>query len=236
MTNNYPPPPGFSGGSVQGLTLDTLLTSDTFKVWFNTTNDLVNAINPLEIYGLTAGSGISIDYLTNTGIAKLSFTLPNSISGSSEFTGGLTFSGDNLIFNGGTVDFTGSNVYGNVVRTVNGSTGDVTVSAIVQLPTIGQDGDIVVFNTAGSTFEPQRFFTGETGDRLYVGASGGLVLGATTDGAGNLGRANIQLVGNTGATASIYLRDGNYAGSNIREVGSFIQFLRNSDANTLCYH
>ena len=79
MSNNYPPPPGFSGGSVQGLTLDTLLTSDTFKVWFNTTNDLVDAINPLEIYGLTAGSGISIDYLTNTGIAKLSFTLPNSI-------------------------------------------------------------------------------------------------------------------------------------------------------------
>ena len=170
MSNNYPPPPGFSGGSIQGLTLDTLLTSDTFKVWFNRTNDLVNAINPLEIYGITvgsntsAGAGLSLDYVSNTGIAKLSFRLPKFVrgtgngttSGTSTFLGGVTFSGSLTKFPGGTVDFTGSTLYGNVVRTVNGSTGDVTVSAVVQLPTIGQKGDIVVFNTTGSTFHPPR--------------------------------------------------------------------------------
>ena len=59
MVNNYPPAPGFSGDTLKGVTIDRITTNDTFKVWFNRTNEIINAVNPIEIYGISAGDKAS---------------------------------------------------------------------------------------------------------------------------------------------------------------------------------
>ena len=69
MVDTYPPPPSFDGGA----TIDILTTSDNFRTWFDRTNLLITAVNPLEIYGITTGpvgssyDGITIGY-SDTGI------------------------------------------------------------------------------------------------------------------------------------------------------------------------
>ncbi len=143
---DFPPPPGISGGE----TLAVLSSSDLFVTWFDRTNALIDAVNPLEIYGLTAMAGGSNDGITlainnTTGIYNVGFSTPGQIYGSTEFVDGITFSGDAIYFSGGTVDFSGSTLYGNVVRTFNGFTGDVTFSANTFLAP-GAQGQILVYN------------------------------------------------------------------------------------------
>ena len=248
MVNNYPPAPGFSGDTLKGVTIDRITTNDTFKVWFNRTNEIINAVNPIELYGISAGDGITIDFIDETtGIAQISFSLPVGAHGTAEglvipgnasFTGGMTFSGSLVTFNGGTVDFAGSTLYGNVVRTVNGSTGDVTVTAQVNLGNGNEDGQILVFNATGSTFDPVMFYKGTTRDTIFVGSSGGVVIGGTLEGAGFPRRGTLQIIGGSGdsaitggSSAGIYLRDGKYGGSNTREYGSYINYFRDNGNN-----
>ena len=98
----FPPPPGSSAGN----TLDSLTTNDTFITWFDRTNKLIEAVNPLAIYGATTyGSGTSYEGVTiafdnETGIHKFGFSTPAVIYGNTEFVGGITFSGVYVSFNG----------------------------------------------------------------------------------------------------------------------------------------
>ena len=113
-----------------GNTLDVLLTGDTFRTWFDRTNQIIGFVNPIEVYGLTndvllPGITFSVD---SDGIANLGLSLPGYITGDFVFGGGITFEGDLITFAGNTVDFGGATLTGNVVRTVNGQTGDVTIS------------------------------------------------------------------------------------------------------------
>ena len=245
MVNNYPPPPGFSGDTVKGVTIDRITTNDTFKTWFNRTNEIINAVNPLNLYNISAGDGISIDFVDETtGVAQISFNLPGGtlaglvIPGNASFTGGMTFSGSLVTFNGGTVDFADSNLYGKLVTSVNGSTGDVTVTAQVNLGNGDEDGQILVFNATGSTFDPVMFYKGTTRDTIFVGSSGGVVIGGTLEGAGFPRRGTLQIIGGSGdsaitggSSAGIYLRDGKYSGSNTREYGSYINYFRDENNN-----
>ena len=55
--------------------IPSLYLSDTFYTWFNNTNDLINKVNPIELYSITADTtgylspiqkdGITIDNLGN---------------------------------------------------------------------------------------------------------------------------------------------------------------------------
>ena len=191
---DFPPPPGISGGE----TLDVLSSGDLFITWFDRTNAIIDAVNPIEIYGLTAMAGGSNDGITlaidySTGIYSVGFSTPAIIYGNTEFVGGITFSGDYVYFNGGTVDFTGSTLYGNVVRTFNGETGDVVFNANASLPG-GANGQILVYNADAATWGAQNFFMGVTTDVILAGASGGIILGTTSGDAGNFYRkGTIQL-------------------------------------------
>ena len=73
--------------------LSSLRLADTFYTWYRRTNDLVTKINPLQIYGITSGTGgISISTDLN-GIATISSALPYIIASDHDFQGGITFSG-----------------------------------------------------------------------------------------------------------------------------------------------
>ena len=109
----YPPPPNEPGN-----TLSPLQDNDTFRTWFDRTNELINAINPLDIYGVTAmpdNPGITID-IDALGIANLGFSLPAYLTGDVQFGGHVTFE-NNIEFLAG--------VSGNIVNTFNGATGDI---------------------------------------------------------------------------------------------------------------
>ena len=236
MVATYPPPPGLTGS---GTTLDTLTTSDTFRSWFDRTNQVIDAVNPLAIYGITTGpsgsdyDGITIAYNTETGNHAIGFSTPAIINGNTTFTGSITFSGPNILFSGGTVDFTGSTLYGNVVRTVNGETGDVTIAAgSAQLPS-GAAGNILVFNATSSTYEAQEFFTGITKDAIYVTDSGAIIVGATTDGNEGIfdSTGQLQLVAITsGNSAGIFFQDASYSGTNLRDQGLYFEYGKSENA------
>ena len=58
-----------------GNTLADLLTSDTFRTWFDRSNQIIGFVNPIEVYGLTndvllPGITFSVD---SDGIANLGF-------------------------------------------------------------------------------------------------------------------------------------------------------------------
>lgn len=97
--------------------IPSLYLSDTFYTWFNNTNDLINKVNPIELYSITADTtgylssiqkdGITIDNLGN-GNFKIGYILPT------EITGGHTFTQHVRFLNG---------VSGDIVNFVNGRTG-----------------------------------------------------------------------------------------------------------------
>ena len=208
-----------------GNTLDILLTGDTFRTWFDRSNQIIGFVNPIEVYGLTndvllPGITFSVD---SDGIANLGLSLPGYITGDFVFGGGITFEGDLITFAGNTVDFGGATLTGNVVRTVNGQTGDVTISgAGLNLPAGITTGDLLVYNAAGETLERYSFFTGGTYETNYINFAntGGLILGAATQDAGNFRPGSVQL--HAGGTASILFRDTTYTGAVIRRIGTVI--------------
>ena len=204
-----------------GNTLADLLTGDTFRTWFDRTNSIINTINPIEVYGLTndvALPGITFTVDSSNGIANLGLSLPGFITGDFVFGGGITFEGGLITFTGNTVDFGGATLTGNVVRTVNGKTGDVTISgAGLNLPDGLTTGDILVYNAAGETLERFSLFTGGTFEENFINFAntGGMILGAATQDAGNFRPGSLQL--HAGGTSSILFRDTNYIGTNIRQ-------------------
>ena len=114
--------------------LDKIFLSDTFRAWFDKTNQVVDTLNPLEIYGVTHGTGeiagITMQFGTD-GIATIGLDLPDSLTGDFTFTTGVTF--QNFVsVTGLTIDIGhsghGATVYGRVVRTVNGETGDISLN------------------------------------------------------------------------------------------------------------
>ena len=239
--------------------LNTISLSDTFRAWFDKTNEIVVALNPLEIYGITPGSGENAGIniaVSTTGIATVGLSMPSVMTGDTEFVGGITFTGKNVLMSGGTVDFTGSTLYGNVVRTINGSTGNVTIALVGVNDSTDGTGDILI--KSGGTLVAYNLFLGNTFDgtnrNFRFGASGGMILGGGA-GAGS----GLQSFGKSGdryRTGTIALAGGNiakgitsamihmlnlgYTGSDNAEKGMQLFFGRvnngNSDPFGLVFH
>ncbi len=204
--------------------LNKIFLSDTFRAWFDKTNQIVSTINPLEIYGVTSGSGniagISMEYGTN-GIVTIGLDLPDALTGDFTFNTGVTF-GNFVSVSGLTVDFApngglGATLTGRVVRSVNGSHGDVTLD-FVGIPGNSSDGDILYYENTpvGATFRTYNLFSDGTAERegpLHIGGSGGVFFGITAGGATSaqsfVKLGNIQLVGAT--SSGVYLVDNSQA-------------------------
>ena len=122
--------------------LNTIALSDNFRAWFDKTNEIVGALNPVAVYGVTPGTGITVAIDSN-GIATVGLSLEDATTGDTEFTGTITF-GNEVQFEGKTVDFTGVTAYGNIVRTINGSTGDVTLSFTGVNDQTSHTGDVLI--------------------------------------------------------------------------------------------
>ena len=77
----------------------------------------------------------------------------------------------------------------------------------MNLPAGLTTGDILVYNAEGETLERYSFFTGGTYETNYINFAntGGLILGAATQDAGNFRPGSIQL--HAGGTSSILFRD-----------------------------
>ena len=198
--------------------LSKIFLTDTFRAWFDKTNQVINTINPLEIYGVTAATGenagitISID---SGGMASIGISFPRSLTGDFVFGGGVTFT-QGVNISGLTLDLnpegsTGATVYGRIVRSFNGMTGDVTFTSVGGPGGI-TSGDILYYNAAGTTYVRYPLFAGGTAaaDYLSIGASGGIFVGVTAGGvsaASNIIRkGHLQLAGSTASL--IYMIDG----------------------------
>ncbi len=82
--------------------ISNLNLADTFYTWYRRTNDIVQKLNPLEIYGITASQIPGLDGLIVTlndedGIATIGYTMPYTIGNEHVFTGGITFEGDIVV-------------------------------------------------------------------------------------------------------------------------------------------
>ena len=187
--------------------------TNTFRVWFDATNSLIQKVNPLEIYGVTAGSGevagITIDINRATGAAVVGLDLPLNITGDHIFVNAITFANE-VRFAGTTVDAHGATFFGNLVRSFNGQTGDITAALTgIGLPGGIENGDILVYSPNGSTLVAYSLFGGGTFENnafARFGGSGGLILGSTGSGYGSVSqnKGNVQLFGVTGAQISLF--------------------------------
>ena len=128
--------------------LNTISLSDNFRAWFDKTNEIVGALNPVEVYGVTAGTGITVAVDAN-GLATVGLSLATATTGDTTFTGTITF-GNDVQFEGKTVDFTGVTAYGRIVRSINGSTGDVTIGLTGINDPTSATGDMLI--KSGGTF------------------------------------------------------------------------------------
>lgn len=207
--------------------ISKLFLTDTFRAWFDKTNQIINTINPLQVYGVTAATGenagITIT-IGSDGIASVGISFPRSLTGDFVFGGGVTFTQD-VNISGLTLDLnpegsTGATIYGRVVRTFNGMTGDVTFTSIGG-PSGITSGDILYYNAAGITYIRYPLFADGTADSNYlsIGGSGGVFFGVTAGGASAansiIKRGHVQLIGSTASI--IYMNDGSdssYASSN----------------------
>lgn len=199
--------------------LGKLFLNDTFRAWFDKTNEIVETVNPLEIYGVTLSSdadlaGITYEIDAN-GIVSLGL-IPDqfqALASTTVFSNpkGTTFTTE-LRVSGQTVDFGTATLYGGVVRSVNGLTGDVTFSTVAT-PGTAVTGDILIFNEGG-TYEGYKLFSGGTfaknTDPFHIGTRGGIFIGVTSGGASAavetfITKGNIQLVGES--NSGIYFSD-----------------------------
>lgn len=225
--------------------LNKLYLSDTFRAWFDKTNEIVYTINDLEIYGVTAGGytftglgdGITISIGTD-GIATIGIDLPKSLTGDYTFVDGITFGGF-ANFTGLTLDLNptgsgaGATMYGRVVRSVNGMTGDVTFNT-VSTPSSSLSGDILVYNATGSTYAPYNLFSGGTAHAgfFHIGANGGIFAGVTSGGssaASFVGLGQMQLIGAT--SSGIYLTKNGTNLSLSQTTGADIRYGNDSGSN-----
>lgn len=196
-----------------GDNISNITDANTFRVWFDATNSLIQKLNPLEIYGITAGvgevAGITLDINRATGAAVIGLDLPLHITGPHKFGGGISFENE-VRFKGLTVDAHGATFFGNLVRSFNGQTGDITAALTgVGLPGDIENGDILIFSPNGSTLAAYSLFTGgtfENNDAFRFGASGGMLLGTggSTYGFIEQQKGNVQIFGVTGAQISLH--------------------------------
>ena len=89
--------------------ISNLSLSDTFYTWYRRTNDIVQKLNPLEIYSIAASTnpgmdGLEINVAPDSGIATIGYALPYDVVGDHDFEGGLTFSGTLLAIAGASFD------------------------------------------------------------------------------------------------------------------------------------
>ena len=97
--------------------LNKIFLSDTFRAWFDKTNQIISTINPLEIYGVTAGvsevAGITMEFNTD-GTVTIGLDLPDALTGDFSFNTGVTF--NNFVSVAGlTVDFAPNGGHGATV-------------------------------------------------------------------------------------------------------------------------
>ena len=94
--------------------ISQLYLSDTFYTWYKKTNDLVLAVNPIEVYGITANIDHGFDGITlsddNLGQWNIGYVMPAIIPNGHTFSGQIHF---------------GNGVSGPIVNTFNGLTGSV---------------------------------------------------------------------------------------------------------------
>jgi hypothetical protein len=221
--------------------LNTISLSDNFRAWFDKTNEIVGAVNPVSVYGVTPGIGITVAINAN-GIATVGLSLEDATTGDTNFTGSLTFSNE-VRFTGLTMDVSGATLFGNVVRSINGLTGAVTIGLTgINDPTTAT-GDILI--KSGGTFGAYSAFNGQTflqNMPFRFAASGGMLLGGNTGGSagvhdfknGPLGTLQIATDGGTlGSTlAFVHLLNSGYTGSDIAEHGTQLFFGRIGGAGT----
>mgnify|MGYP003135959840 CR=1 FL=1 len=216
--------------------LNKIFLSDTFRAWFDKTNQIVSTINPLEIYGVTAGvgevAGITMDF-TSDGKVTIGLKLPDALTGDFTFSTGVTFA-DFVSISGLTLDLApnggaGATAYGRIVRSINGATGDVALD-FVAIPGNSADGDILYYENTpvGATFRTYNLFSDGTAENgmFHIGGSGGIFVGLTSGGASSANefvkQGNIQLVG---ATASgIYMVDNTQTLSTAKVAGADIRY------------
>lgn len=225
--------------------LDRIYLSDTFRAWFDKTNQIITTINPIEIYGVTAGqgevAGITIDIDSN-GIAIVGLSLPTALTGSFRFTSGVSFENE-IRVSGLTLDLApsggeGATVYGRVVRSINGATGDITLTT-VSIPGSPVDGDILYYETTGSTFHTYNLFSGGTAENeaFSIGSTGGIFVGVTQGGASAanfISYGNVQLVSRGSTGAGFYLVDGSKSSlSTIKTAGADIRYVLENGSNLL---
>ena len=196
--------------------ISNVTDTNTFRSWFDATNSIITKLNPLQIYSLAAGSGdiagITIGVNTATGVATVGLSLPVHITGPHKFGDSITFENE-VKFSGLTIDIHGSTFYGNVVRSFNGKTGDISEALTgIGLPSGIENGDILVYSPNGSTLIAYSLFTGGTFDpnepnaAFRFGGSGGMLLGTggASYGFANHQKGNVQLFGVTGAQISLH--------------------------------
>jgi hypothetical protein len=227
-------------------TIAPILNTNTFRVWFDGTNQIIEKLNPLEFYSITADSGnnagITVEVNRSTGAAVVGLDLPMHITGDHQFGGTIGFL-DSVVFTGVTMDVSGTTLAGNVVRTLNGLTGDVVTSLVgVGLPGDIENGNILVYSPNGSTLVAYDLFTGGTFDAnnsFRFGSSGGMQIGTggIKYGSSNSLKGNVQIFGATGTQVSFY--DASFDPTNESESGGHLFFGRigrdNNDPMGLVY-
>lgn len=216
--------------------INKLYLSDTFRAWFDKTNEVVAKVNPLEIYGVTADkeehAGITFQLGTD-GRVKLGLDLPNSLTGDFTFTGGVTFA-NTVRITGLTLDINDATVYGSIVRTINGATGDILLTH-VNMPGTVVDGDILYYEATGSTFNSYRLFSdgSVSGNPLHIGAAGGVFMGVTSGGissANFIESGSVQLLG---ATATAIFMTNNGTTNEAKTRGADIRYGTQDGTNSL---
>ena len=143
-STTHPPSGGSNPDPVSSLYL-----SDTFYTWFNVSNDLINKVNPIELYSVTADTrdytgtvqadGILLENL-GFGNWKIGYSLPTNITGDHVFHQNINFL---------------AGVSGQIVNTINGQTGDRTAIQTVSGRTADFSGG--TGNIAGAIFEINGF-------------------------------------------------------------------------------
>ena len=127
-----------------------LFLTDTFYSWFVRTNEIVDKINPITLYGISADTdtgyqGITIENM-GEGFHKIGYALPHVVNEDL----GTTHVFQNWVnFEGG--------ISGAVINTINGNTGDVYVVQSVS----GRTSDLVSGNVERAVFSVNGF-TGTT--------------------------------------------------------------------------
>ena len=148
-----------------GATISPLNLSDTFQTWFNRTNTLITDVNTIDITGITPSSahedGLTFDF-----------------SGSQVQIGflGVTNMTQDIVF-GGNVTF--SNIpEGQFVNTVNGSTGDVTIT-VTGVATLGSSqGAVPIYSSSENQYTGVQVYPGQLSEVNHVFG----VLGSFTSG------------------------------------------------------